>query len=101
MSIRPSGNGVDDARRRQRVLAVCCLSLVLVVLAVSSLNIALPALQRGLGSSATELLWIVDVYALVFAGTLLPAGAIGDKFGRKGALMAGLALFAVGVLGAC
>ena len=85
-------------RSRRRVLAVCCLSLVLVVLAVTSVNIAIPALQRGLDASATELLWIVDVYALVFAATLLPAGALGDRLGRKGALVVGLALFGAGAL---
>lgn len=84
--------------QRRQVLAICCLALFLVVVAVSSLNIALPELQRGLGSSATELLWIVDVYALVFAGTLLPAGALGDRFGRRGALLVGLCLFGVGAL---
>ena len=83
---------------RRRVLAVCCLSLMLVVVAVSSLNIALPELQRGLDAGATELLWIVDVYALVFAGTLLPAGALGDRYGRKGALLVGLCLFGLGAL---
>jgi EmrB/QacA subfamily drug resistance transporter len=84
--------------RRRQVLAVCCLSLLLVVVAVSSLNIAVPELQRGLDASATELLWIVDVYALVFAGTLLPAGALGDRFGRKGALLVGLGVFGTGAL---
>lgn len=83
---------------RRRILAVCCLSLVLIVVAVSSLNTALPSLQRGLDASGTELLWIVDTYALVFAGTLLPAGALGDRFGRKGALLTGLAVFGTGTL---
>lgn len=84
--------------QRRQILGICCLSLLLVVLAVSSLNIALPELQRSLGSSAGELLWIVDVYALVFAGTLLPAGALGDRFGRRGALLLGLGLFGAGAL---
>jgi DHA2 family multidrug resistance protein-like MFS transporter len=64
------------------------------------LNIAVPELQRDFGLSATELLWVVDVYALVFAGLLLPAGALGDRFGRKGTLLVGLGLFAAGALAA-
>ena len=60
-------------------------------------NVALPTLARPetLNTSQTGLQWIVDAYALVFAGLLLPAGALGDRFGRKGALQAGLAVFAL------
>lgn len=81
--------------RRWRVLAVACLSLVLVVASVSSLNVALPTLARDLDASGRELQWIVDAYALVFAGLLLPFGALGDRYGRKGALQVGLGLFAL------
>jgi EmrB/QacA subfamily drug resistance transporter len=70
-----------------------CLALVMVVAAVASLNVALPGLARDTGASQTELEWIVDAYAIVFAALLLPAGAIGDRFGRKPLLVAGLALF--------
>src|SRR6266540_5531869 len=80
-------------QRRWFLLAVLCLSLVMVVMAVSGLNTALPRIQEDLGASATQLQWIVDAYALVFAGLLLTAGAIGDRFGRKGALFTGLAIF--------
>ena len=83
-------------QRRWTLLGVLCLSLVMVVMAVSSLNVALPTLQRELDASATMLQWIVDAYALVFAGLLLTAGALGDRFGRKGALLVGLAVFATG-----
>jgi EmrB/QacA subfamily drug resistance transporter len=75
-----------------------CLSLVLVVMAVSGLNVALPTIQQSLGTTGTELLWIVAAYAIVFAGLLLTAGAIGDKFGRKGALQSGLVVFAIGAV---
>ncbi|MDQ3738025.1 MAG: MFS transporter [Actinomycetota bacterium] len=85
-------------RRRWFVLGVMCLSLVMVVIAVSSLNVALPTMQQDLGASASEIHWILDSYALVFAGVLLMAGAIGDRFGRKGALLAGLGIFGVGAL---
>lgn len=81
--------------QKWQILAIMCTCLVLVVAAVSSLNIAIPPIISALEPSQTEQLWIVDSYALVFAGFLLPAGAIGDRYGRKGALLAGLALFAI------
>jgi DHA2 family multidrug resistance protein-like MFS transporter len=84
--------------RRWFLLAIMCLSLVLVVMSVSGLNTALPTMQRDLQASASELQWIVDSYAVVFAGLLLSAGAIGDRFGRRGALLAGLVVFGVGSL---
>ena len=83
---------------RWRILAIMCLCLVLVVAGVSSLNLAIPSIIADLQPSATETLWIVDGYALVFAGLLLPAGALGDRFGRKGALLVGLGIFIGGAL---
>jgi EmrB/QacA subfamily drug resistance transporter len=85
-------------QRRWFLLGVLCLSLVMVVMAVSSLNVAIPTIQRELGASATTLQWIVDAYALVFAGLLLTAGALGDRFGRKKALLSGLAVFGAGAI---
>jgi EmrB/QacA subfamily drug resistance transporter len=87
--------GIDPAiyARRWWILGSLCVSLVMIVVAVSSLNVALPTIQTELGASGTELSWIVDAYALVFAGMLLPAGALGDRFGRKGALQFGLVVF--------
>lgn len=78
---------------RWRILAILCLCLVLVVASVSSLNVAIPSIVRALDASQTEQLWILDSYALVFAGLLLFAGALGDRYGRKSALLAGLAIF--------
>jgi EmrB/QacA subfamily drug resistance transporter len=89
------GIPADVYHRRKAILAVLCGSLILIVVAVSSLNTAIPTIQRGLDASPTELQWIIDSYALVFAGFLLPAGAIGDRFGRKGALLTGLVIFGV------
>ncbi|HEX6419738.1 MAG TPA: MFS transporter [Acidimicrobiales bacterium] len=87
---------------RRRVLVTMCVALALVVSAVASLNIALPAVAAGTGASQTELQWIVDAYALVFAGLLLFSGAVGDKYGRRHTLVIGLAVFggayAVGAL---
>lgn len=74
-------------------LAVLCLSLVLVVVGNTVLNVALPTLVRELGATSSQLQWMVDSYALVFAGLLLTAGALGDRFGRKGALILGLVIF--------
>ena len=84
--------------RRWFLLAIMCLSLVLVVMSVSGLNTALPTMQRELGASASELQWIVDAYAVIFAGLLLTAGAIGDRFGRRQALLVGLGIFGLAAL---
>jgi EmrB/QacA subfamily drug resistance transporter len=88
------------ARARRAVLGVMCLALMMVVAAVASLNVALPDLARSTGASQSQLQWIVDAYALVFAGLLLPAGALGDRYGRKGILQLGLAVFGVASLAA-
>ena len=85
-------------RRRWFLLGIMCLSLVMVVMSVAGLNVALPSMQRDLDASASALQWIIDSYALVFAALLLPAGALGDRFGRKQALMFGLVVFAVGAV---
>jgi EmrB/QacA subfamily drug resistance transporter len=77
------------------VLAVVSLALMTVVSAVSGLNVALPDLARETGATQTQLTWIVDAYTVVFAGLLLLAGAVGDRFGRRELLTAGLALFGV------
>ena len=91
------GIAPDVYRRRWLILAILNLSLVMIVMAVTHLNVALPTLQRDLAASGTELQWIVDAYALVFAGLLLTAGALGDRFGRKGALQVGLVIFGAAV----
>jgi DHA2 family multidrug resistance protein-like MFS transporter len=84
--------------RRWFLLGIMCLSLVMVVMAVSGLNVAIPSIQKSLGATATDLQWIIDSYAIIFAGLLLSAGALGDRFGRKRALQGGLLLFGVGSL---
>jgi EmrB/QacA subfamily drug resistance transporter len=82
-----------DRRTRRAVLGVMVLALMMVVSATSGLNIALPDVARSTGATQTQVQWIVDVYALVFAGLLLPAGALGDRYGRRGVLLAGLTVF--------
>ncbi len=79
--------------RRRAVLVVVALALMMVVSAVSGLNVALPDLARSTGASQTQLTWIVDAYTVMFAGLLLSAGALGDRYGRKGILVAGLVVF--------
>ncbi|MGQ4514167.1 MFS transporter [Streptomyces sp. DW26H14] len=81
------------------MLACVCLCTVLVVGFVASINLAIPALATsGLHPSSTQLLWIVDAYVTLFACLVIPAGALGDRFGRKGVLICGLLLFAAGAL---
>ena len=86
-------------RRRWTILAVLCLSLFVIVVDNTIVNVALPTISRELGASTSQLQWIVDAYSLVFAGLLLAAGSLGDRFGRKGALQLGMVTFAP-VLGA-
>ena len=83
-------------RRRWWILGVLCLSLMVITLDNTILNVALPTLVRDLGATDSQLQWIVDSYTLVFAGLLLTAGSLGDRFGRKGALQIGMVVFAVG-----
>ena len=82
-----------DHSKRWWTLVVLCLSLVIVVVGNTVLNVALPTLVRDLNATNSGLQWVVDAYALVFAGLLLTAGALGDRFGRRGALTAGLLIF--------
>ncbi|MFZ1308777.1 MAG: MFS transporter, partial [Candidatus Microthrix parvicella] len=82
--------------RRWMILGVMAASLTLVVMSVSGLNVALPTIQESLEASNSALQWIIDSYALVFAGLLLMAGALGDRFGRRNALLVGLSIFATG-----
>jgi EmrB/QacA subfamily drug resistance transporter len=82
--------------RRWLVLGVMCLSLLLIVMDNTIVNVALPTLQRDLDASTTQLQWIVDAYILVFAGLLLTMGSLGDRFGRRGALAIGLSVMGAG-----
>ena len=98
----PASN-VTAARATSRwlILAVLCASVFVVVLDGTIINVALPTLARELDASTSQLQWVVDSYVLVFAGLLMAAGSIGDRFGRKGVMQVGLVLFATfSVLGA-
>ncbi|MWA03942.1 MFS transporter [Actinomadura sp. LD22] len=78
------------------VLPAVMLALATVVSAVASLNTAIPSIARDTRATQTQLSWIIDAYALVFAALLLLGGAIGDRYGRRRALAAGLAIFGAG-----
>ncbi len=84
--------------RRWWILAVLCLSLFVIVLDNSILNVALPTIVDELDATNSQLQWMVDSYTLVFAGLLLTAGALGDRFGRRGALQVGFVIFGLGSL---
>src|ERR1700678_2661214 len=75
------------------VTAVVCTALGAVSAAMASLNVAIPDLVRSTHASQTQLEWIIDAYLLAFSVLLLPAGALGDRYGRRRALVAGLAVF--------
>jgi MFS family permease len=81
--------------RRWAILAVLVVSLLVVVLDNTVLNIALPTIQRDLGATQSELVWAIDAYILVFASLLFTWGILGDKYGRKKVLIIGLVIFVV------
>jgi EmrB/QacA subfamily drug resistance transporter len=82
--------------QRWRVLGVLILALVVTSIDHTVINVALPSLVADLGATAAQLQWIVAAYTIVFAGLLLTAGSLGDRFGRRHALLAGLATFLAG-----
>src|SRR5688572_12050950 len=90
-----SGRAYD---RRWWTLVVLSVSLLVISLDNTILNVALPTIERELDASASDLQWIVDSYTLVFAGLLLTLGSLGDRFGRRLGLAAGLVVFGVGSL---
>jgi EmrB/QacA subfamily drug resistance transporter len=97
---RPVAQDLGEARashpQRWRILAVLTLALVVTSIDHTVINVALPRLVEDLGATAAQLQWIVAAYTIVFAGLLLTAGSLGDRFGRRGALLAGLATFLAG-----
>ncbi len=103
-SANPASEPVSDIAgpasdpRRWWTLAVLCTSLVLITIDTTILNVAIPTLGRTVAQSTGDLQWIVDAYTVVFAGLLLTCGSLGDRFGRRRALAAGLVVFGVGCL---
>ncbi|MFH9004968.1 MFS transporter [Streptomyces afghaniensis] len=83
-------------RRRMLVLAICCMSLLIVSLDNTVLNVALPSMQQDLHASTSGLQWTIDAYTLVLASLLMLAGSTADRIGRKRVFMAGLVVFTLG-----
>src|SRR6476620_3554165 len=97
-ALAPFDRTTRSYRLRWWVLGVLCLSLLVIIVDNSILNVALPHLQRDLHATFSQLQWMVDSYTLVFACLLLTAGSLGDRFGRKGALQLGMVVFGFGSL---
>ena len=94
MIVTKSDSALSSAyRKRWWTLGILSISLLIIGLDNTILNVAIPTLQRELGATATSLQWMVDAYILVFAGLLLLMGSLGDRFGRRLALQAGLVVF--------
>ncbi|MDH0863370.1 MFS transporter [Mitsuaria sp. GD03876] len=95
-------NQISDAlaRQRRRILTSVCLALMAVIASVSGLNVAQPQMALALDASQSDVLWLINSYAVVLAALLLPLGALGDRWGRKPALLGGLVLFGLANLGA-
>ena len=77
------------------LLAVCCVAQFMVILDLSIVNVALPSIQSALGFSAPELQWVVDAYAITFAGALMLGGRAADHFGQRRTFVVALVLFGV------
>jgi EmrB/QacA subfamily drug resistance transporter len=98
IAISASGTRRAANRRPGLVLAALCSAALIINIDVTIVNVTLPSLVRELGASTTQLQWVVDAYTLVFAALILAAGSLSDRVGRKGVLLLGLAVFAVGSL---
>ncbi|MEV4226024.1 MFS transporter [Streptomyces bobili] len=85
-------------RRRLLVLAICCMSLLIVSLDNTVLNVALPAMERDLHAGTSGLQWTIDAYTLVLASLLMLAGSTADRIGRRKVFLAGLVVFSLGSL---
>src|SRR5580704_7190638 len=83
----------DSPRARAWTLAVACMGVALVVASMTALNTALGDLAVATSATQSQLNWIVDGYTVALACLLLPAGALGDRYGRRGAMLVGLAVF--------
>ncbi len=86
----------SQSPRHGVITAVVCVALAAVVAAMASLNVALPDIARDTHASQTDLTWVIDAYSLAFASLLLPGGGLGDRYGRRIALIIGLLIFATG-----
>ncbi|HUC56563.1 MAG TPA: MFS transporter, partial [Streptosporangiaceae bacterium] len=88
----------SQSARHTWLLIVCCVAQFMVILDLTIVNVALPSIQDNLGFSSVNLQWVVDAYAIVFAGFLMLGGRVSDRFGRRESLVAALTLFALASL---
>ena len=91
---------IDDLtpRRKAIILVSCCLSLLIVSMDATIVNVAIPSIRSDLHATPSQLQWVVDVYTLVLASLLMLSGATGDRFGRRRVFQIGLVVFAFGSL---
>ena len=87
-----------SARRKGIILVSCCLSLLIVSMDATIVNVAIPNIRADLGATASQLQWVIDIYTLVLASLLLLSGATADRFGRRRTFQIGLTVFALGSL---
>src|ERR1700722_14721799 len=94
---RPDAVSIGGSpRARAWTLAVACMGVALVIASMTALNTALGDLAVATSATQSQLTWVIDGYTVALACLLLPAGAIGDRYGRRGALLIGLVVFALG-----
>jgi len=97
--VDPSTFTPDTGRRgRLLVLAICCASIIVVVMDISIVNVALPDVRHDLRASPAGLQWTIDAYTLVLASFLVLAGSLADRFGRRRVFLLGLTIFGLGSL---
>ncbi|MBO0802155.1 MAG: MFS transporter [Nocardiopsaceae bacterium] len=96
--LSPAPPGELTPRRKSLVLAICCISMLVVIMDMSVVNVALPGIGRDLHASESGLQWTVDAYSLVLAAFLVLAGSLSDRVGRRRVFLAGLAIFGLGSL---
>src|SRR4051795_2504122 len=89
---------VVTSRRKAIILVSCCLSLLIVSMDATIVNVAIPNIRTDLGATASQLQWVIDIYTLVLASLLLLSGATADRFGRRRTFQIGLTVFALGSL---
>src|SRR5947208_15034078 len=94
--LRPTAGPASTRRGRLVVLAICCMSIFVVSLDNTIVNVALPSIRRELGASVSQLQWVVDAYTVVLASLLVLSGSVADRVGRARVFSVGLLLFPLG-----
>src|SRR5207245_5320224 len=89
---------IADNRTRWLALYVLCLGSLMIVLDVTIVNVALPSIRQDLGFSETSLAWVVNAYLLTYGGFLLLGGRLGDLYGHRSLVLAGITLFTLASL---